>query len=605
MLKNELVRYEGSIYRVLELGEDRVLLIDCVKKTMPKWYSCESVEFHSHVEEQELWEETKVELVPYDALDDKGKRIAHERYGLIVGILIFVGEESLRSEALARVSKENNISRRTITTYLCTYLAYQNIASLAPNQKREAKKLTRDQKNMRWALNKFYYTRHNNSLMDAFVMMLKERYLDERSELMEEHPTFNQFRYFFRQTRSLQKEYISRGGVKDYEMNHRPLLGDGIQEFAPTIGIGMVDATICDIYLCDERGNLVGRPILVACVDAHSGMCMGYSLLWEGGMYSLQELMLNVVSDKVEHCNKFGILISKEDWDCSELPYKIVSDMGSEYKSYQFEQIVELGCTLVNLPPFRPELKGQVEKLFDLVQDSYKPYLKGKGVIDVDFQKRGAHDYRKDACLTMEQFEKIILHCIIYHNTQRLLENFPYSEDMVREKVAPHANAIWNYEKTHDEGLIPITKEKLVLTLLPRCEASFSRRGLLCNKLRYQNEAYVEAYLKGGKTIVAYNPNNVGEVYLVEDDYAPFTLIESRYKGKTMEEVASIKSGQRSLVKEHEEANLKARVELAKHLEAIASHGAYSEDVKLKSIRKTRKREKDARHKDLLEVVLK
>ena len=53
------------------------------------------------------------------------------------------------------------------------------------------------------------------------------------------------------------------------------------------------------------------------------------------------------------------------------------TDMGSEYKSENFEQITELGVTVVNLPSYRPELKEAVEKFFDLVQSTYKPYLKG------------------------------------------------------------------------------------------------------------------------------------------------------------------------------------------------------------------------------------
>lgn len=80
--------------------------------------------------------------------------------------------------------------------------------------------------------------------------------------------------------------------------------------------------------------------------------------------------------------------------------------MGSEYKSENFEQIAELGVTIINLPPYRPELKGAVEKFFDLLQNTYKPYLKGKGIIEPDFQERGAHDYRKDARLTIADFEK-------------------------------------------------------------------------------------------------------------------------------------------------------------------------------------------------------
>ena len=47
-----------------------------------------------------------------------------------------------------------------------------------------------------------------------------------------------------------------------------------------------------------EEDKLIGRPIITACVDAFSGLCLGYSLGWEGGVYSLKGLMLNIISDK-------------------------------------------------------------------------------------------------------------------------------------------------------------------------------------------------------------------------------------------------------------------------------------------------------------------
>ena len=127
----------------------------------------------------------------------------------------------------------------------------------------------------------------------------------------------------------------------------------------------MLDATILDIYLINEAGGIVGRPILTACVDAYSGLCCGYSLSWEGGVYSLRNLMLNVIADKVEHCRAFGIAINRQDWDCDKL-------------------------------------SGKVEKFFDCIQGYYRNQLKGKGVVEPDFQERGVHDYRKDACLTVQ-----------------------------------------------------------------------------------------------------------------------------------------------------------------------------------------------------------
>jgi len=37
MKKNELIRYKDGICRVLAVSEDRILVIDCLKQTMPVW----------------------------------------------------------------------------------------------------------------------------------------------------------------------------------------------------------------------------------------------------------------------------------------------------------------------------------------------------------------------------------------------------------------------------------------------------------------------------------------------------------------------------------------------------------------------------------------
>ena len=117
-----------------------------------------------------------------------------------------------------------------------------------------------------------------------------------------------------------------------------------------------------------------------------------------------------------------------------------------------------------------------MEKFFDLVQNTYKPHLKGKGVIEPDYQERGSHDYRKDACLTMADFEKVILRCIIYYNSQRIIENFPYTEGMIQNQIQPFASNIWEWGKAQTgANLITVDKEQIVLTLLPRTTGKFSR----------------------------------------------------------------------------------------------------------------------------------
>jgi hypothetical protein len=82
-----------------------------------------------------------------------------------------------------------------------------------------------------------------------------------------------------------------------------------------------------------------------------------------GGVYSLRGLILNIIADKVAWCKQFGISINEEDWSCDKLPATLVTDMGSEYKSENFEQIAELGVKVINLPSYRPELKGMIDNL--------------------------------------------------------------------------------------------------------------------------------------------------------------------------------------------------------------------------------------------------
>ncbi len=604
MRKNDLLQCNDSVLRVLDIKGNKVFVIDCLKRTIPTWIPITDIQDYTEITESAFMESVSVTLPGIDTLDSKSKCTLNKRYTMIADILPIVTDFKKRNQLLVIKSAEYGVCRQTVINYLCLYLVFQSKAALAPKPCLSDTTLTADEKNFRWALNKFFYTKSKNSLKTAYTLMLKEKYCDGCGVLLPEYPTFNQFRYFYRKHKKMQTYYISRNGIKDYQRNHRPLLGDTVQEYAATVGVGMLDATVCDIYLVNEAGNLIGRPILTACVDAYSGLCCGYTLSWEGGVYSLRGLMLNIIADKKAWCEKFGIVINKSDWDCTMLPATLVTDMGAEYKSENFGQIAELGIKVVNLPSFRPELKGSVEKFFDLIQSLYKPYLKGKGIIEPDYQERGAHDYRKDACLTMADFEKIIIRCIIYYNTQRVIANYPYTEKMIAENVQPYANCIWEYGKVQDgANLISVEKETLILTLLPRTTGRFDRNGLKVNKMRYKHDRYTEKYLTGGNVTVAYNPDDVSYVWLIEDgSYIRFELIESRYKGKQLSGVQAIKSGQKSIVQSADTINIQARIDLAEHILTIAKNASGHGDISVKGIRDAKQRERYRSHIDYMKA---
>lgn len=593
MQKNDLFRSNDTIYRVIEVGVGRVLVIDCIKLTMPTWVAdtiCETLPF------EELLSATNKVIPSIESLSQEQISTMHQRFTLIAPILSYVADEHMRARIIEDMSERYSVNKQTIRKYLCLYLAYPNITILAPIKKEPIKALTDDEKNFRWALNKYYYTRYKHSLRTTYLYLLKDKYTDASGSLVDKHPTYRQFQYYYSKHKSLQTYYISRNGLTHYQRNHRPLLGEGVREFAPNVGVGMLDSTICDIYLANESGEVVGRPLLTACIDAYSGMCMGYYLGWEGGLYSLRGLMLNVVSDKVAHCNKVGVKIEKDEWDCTELPSTLVTDMGAEYKSETFEQLTELGVSVVNLNPYRPDLKSVVEKFFDCIQSLYKPLLKSKGVIEEDFQERGCRDYRKDACLTIEQFERVLVNCIIYYNCHRIID-LP----LISETIKPHASNLWNWGKNAlGANLITVNKQTLALCLLPRTKGKFTRRGLVVNKLRYKAEGFTEQFLKGGECIVAYNTDDVSTVWLVENgSFTPFSLLLSGLEGLSLEETNAHLCRNRAIVKAESENNIKARLDLIQSIEVIANHS--QQGVKtISKIRATRATETKKKHIDFV-----
>lgn len=603
MQKNKLYLKNDSVIRVLEERDDKILVIDCIRRTMPQWKAIACLNGWEQCSQENLYAITNVEVPEIDSLCPESRKKAYERYTMIAPILRLLPDEQKKCEMISVIATSEKISKQTVRKYLCLYLAFQNIAILAPKDKENDASLTPDEKNMRWGLNKFYFSYQKHSLKTAYIMMLKAKYCDGNGELVAKYPTFNQFRYFYRKRKNRQTYYISRNGLTNYQRNNRPLLGDGIQEYAKTPGMGMLDATICDIYLINESGEIIGRPILIACIDAYSSLCCGYALTWEGGMYSLRQLMLNVVTDKQELCRKHGININLQEWDFSLCPGVLVTDQGTEYMSNCFEQIAELGIKVVNLPVYRPELKGNVEKFFSIIQDLFRPYLKGRGLIEPDFQERGAHDYRKDACLTLEQFEKVLIRCIIYYNSQRIIENFPYTEDMLKNKVAPYANDIFTYGKNLEgTNLVKVNKRQLMLTLLPRTTGKFTRSGLIVNHVRYKNSSYAEKYLSGGNVTVAYNPDDSSFVWLVDKgNFVEFELIESRYRSKKFTEIETMQTQKKEIIKSVQENNTQARINLASHIEAIVS-SVGSSNGELAAILQNYEKEKIKAHVDIMKV---
>lgn len=599
-----LLEHENKRIRVLSVLENCVMTIDCDKRSMPQWENLELLKGYVEVIEKN----EKPELAPAAA------KKAYERYNMISSILPYIGNIQVRTQLIHMTAQQYGISEQTVRKYLCDYLAIGDVSALAPAE-REQRALTSDEKIMRKSLNKWFYNTKKKNLKNCYTLMLAKYYCDEKGQLLPEHPSLYQFRYFFRKYNQKSKELISRNGLSFYQRNQRPLIdGNGVQGFSVTVGMGMVDATVCDIYLVNknesaEVAEVIGRPVLTLCVDAFSGLICGYSLELEGGIYSVRNMLVNVIADKVELCRKFGIEISNAQWPSQRLPLKLVTDQGSEYKGCNLEQLADLGIEIINLKSYRAELKGTVEKAFDLIQGYMEPYLKGFGYVEPNTQeKRGLHDYRKDACLTLKQYEKILLHCIIFFNSSRVIENFRLTEEMITDNLRPIPCEIWAWAEEHfGSNTIDISREQLIQVLLPRITATFTIHGLKVNGMYYHNKLYQEQYLSNKEVTVAFNPDSANYVFLIENGaYIQFELTESRYKDKTVEQTENMKKKQREIVKGLQNQKTQAEIDLARNIKSVlAEIPVNREKVSIKNIRENRLIEKEKIHKDFGKELIK
>ena len=164
MKKHDLLKDGNNIIRVLEIQPDKILMIDCIKRTMPIWVEYSALESFSVCTDEILSQTTNFTVTDIDALDAEQRKVMYDRYTLIAPILPFIEDERMRSTVISSTAIENNISKQTIRIHLCLYLAYMNIIVLAPRQRLDDIKLTQDDKNIRWALNKFFTLQKSNPL---------------------------------------------------------------------------------------------------------------------------------------------------------------------------------------------------------------------------------------------------------------------------------------------------------------------------------------------------------------------------------------------------------------------------------------------------------
>ena len=468
-----------------------------------------------------------------------------------------VMDKQYRLNVAKDIAERYSTTHRTVLKLFYRYLATGQL--LSPKARAPSTNPDFD-----WAIRTFYFSAKKLSLRSAYEMMLLQRYTDFEGNLAPIHPSFGSFRAYFysRNYHKSPRKVIARDGLTHYQRNCQPAFGTA-SAWRKSPGSYQMDATEADIYLRSPDG-IPFRPYIYLAVDSATQLIAG---VWAGEAcdeMSVMRCLEHACRDKVEWCGRHDITITEEQWPSHGLPYEVITDKGREFCGGRMRELCRrYGVELISQAPFRPDRKGLVEQAFHLLQERYKPLLRGKGVIEPDAQERWAVDYRGQAVLTLEDFTQVLIHCIVYLNSGRMLSSGRTPAQLWAESTPQ---------------LLDVDAEELRLMALPRTTAKLTRKGVRVNGVLYVPADMDGLYL-GDELTLSYDPVNLSRVYLAEHDFRPCMAAP----GQGVEELSltaykAAQEGRRAMLREAEGNCTSAGIDCLRGIQGVmerASEGVH------------------------------
>lgn len=624
LIVNQLFKHSnGNVIRVLHINQ-LANVIYVINMEGNRWcYPMQSKDLIEAIQSKEWVEvpDTYIRAVPEEQLSNKEREKRDKAWEMVTAFLRELEDEELafigsyRKQAIDAVLDKYQMSYNGFKSLLLKYWRggctknsllpnYYKCGSSGKSRNLSGKKVGRPSKSGRdrglnvdekvkrqfkAGLNKYYYNERNNSLKFAYEMVLKDYYTVNRIDengvtipiLEKAVPTYNQFLYWFKQLNDTKKEIIQRQGLRNYQQNHRAIIGTSTSEG------WQFDSTQFDIYLVSStnRNVIVGRPTLHMAVCAFTRMIMGFCISFESlNGYGGEMLALyNAMTSKKQFCKRYGIDIEDSEWPFG-VPSKILTDQGALEGKRIEHAIEQLGIAIQQTPPYHADYKGIIEQAFEQLNVKIKPFADGVVIKGNQAKERGQKDYRLQATMTIDEFTKVVIKTVLFHNNHHVLKDYVLTEEMIELGVEKIPIKLWGYYVNSYKGSVRMLPEEIIrINLLPTDKATLTARGVSFRKMLYASPEllatgnFVEARVNGSKKVkICYNPLDISEIYMYGDNghLQKLTLLEHllAYVGKGLDEVVALKEYEQDKDRKNQEQELQAKIQLYEELEAIVEN---------------------------------
>ena len=132
---NNLYKKDEQIFRCIDEAEDKILVIDCIKRSLPYWTDRSYLDGFSSISEEEFLRAVKVELPRIGDLTKQQLKVMHLRFASISSCITKITNEVERRLMTYSAALDYEVNIQTIRHRLCDYLAFQNILILVPRRK--------------------------------------------------------------------------------------------------------------------------------------------------------------------------------------------------------------------------------------------------------------------------------------------------------------------------------------------------------------------------------------------------------------------------------------------------------------------------------------
>lgn len=380
-----------------------------------------------------------------------------------------------------------------------------------------------------------------------------------------ERPTIRQLRHFLKKNYSLETKLRNRKGAANFNRDDRAVLGTVMDDCVGVAHYYECDATIGDVLLVAEvdPSLLVGKPTVYFIVDRRSRLIVGfYAGLENPSWVCAMQAAFSIAQDKQALCKRYGVKYDPADWPAHEVfPKQMLFDRGEGFTNASNRLAENMAVTVANPPALRADWKPIVESRFKFLRQKLQGGVYGF-VVPEDAMKRRNNNgvAEREACLTLKEFNAVLLNLIIAHN-RTPMKNYAWGPGEFVSGMPPTPINIWNHDIANRSGFACRYPEEFVrMSLLPTDTATISQTGVFFKGCFYACrdaialDLFVTAGRKGAISIkVAFDSRLVDTIYMHHPDNngqifeCNLTSASERFRGLSLPETLTLQALEKTM----------------------------------------------------------